>query len=110
MWKLPFLSEPEIGTSMTTGRRSHPTSPGIAAAIVLVAIAGCADSEGDPQYPGGTGTLESAPSTQVIPHDSVADTSDQATWWPWPPTFSPGRSEPSREPKPSVLRPERNST
>ena len=47
-----------------------------AAAVSVAMLAGCGDSEGDSQRPGGVATLDSATSTLVMPYDPVADTTD----------------------------------
>ena len=47
-----------------------------AAAVTVAILAGCGDSEGDSQWPGGVVTLDSATSTLVMPYDPVADTTD----------------------------------
>ena len=47
-----------------------------AAAVAVAMLAGCGDSKGDSQWPGGLVTLDSATSTLVMPYDPVADTTD----------------------------------
>ena len=57
-----------------SGRSPHRMA--CAAAVAVAMLAGCVDSKGDSQWPGGLVTLDSATSTLVMPYDPVADTTD----------------------------------